>query len=681
MVQGIKKIAGLLVLLICVTTRSGQAATVTTDQIDYPPGTTATITGTGFLPGETVELQVLRVDINENSGAEHVPWQVSADADGNFLTTWYVAPDEEGATLQLSANGLSSGMSAQWVFTDGNSVTTINTVSITAQTNAATYGTANAAITYTVTVNYTTASSGNGGLITPSNAILPAGITASWNPTSIQPAKNQTGDTTFTLTLSTTSAAAATNLSFTVTATGQNGTPNSGTVTGALLISPKALTVSGVTASNKVYDGNTLASLSGGTLSGIINGDTVTLVSGSGAFSSKNVGSRSVTASGYSLGGSGAAKYTLPSQPTVANATITAAPLAVIANNASREFGANNPSFTASYSGFVSGENVAAISGSPSFATSDSTNSAPGAYAIVPSVGTLTATNYSFNTFSNGVLTINKANVSLTLATSVNPATNASGVYFTATTATSGIILPTGSVQLLTNGVACGSPVALVNGSAQFIAPANLAHGYTSVFAQFTGGSNFNNTSSATITQLVNNRPTGSNKTMGATQNQKATVIISKWLNRLDRDADGDMLTISSYDQSTAQGGSVLVANGGITYTPATNFFGSDSFTYTVTDGYTNLTLSVVVNVVSENAGSGNILSLTPPNFPGSQGARVKFLGMPGSQRYVQYRSLASGSWTTFSTNTIPANGVLEVEDSSSLNDLSGRTYRTSTKP
>jgi len=38
------------------------AAEVTADQLDYSPGTTAIITGSGFAPGETVVLQVLHAD-------------------------------------------------------------------------------------------------------------------------------------------------------------------------------------------------------------------------------------------------------------------------------------------------------------------------------------------------------------------------------------------------------------------------------------------------------------------------------------------------------------------------------------------------------------------------------------------------------------------------------------------
>jgi hypothetical protein len=97
-------------------------ASVTTDQSDYPPGSTVYITGAGFQPGETVQLQVLRIDIPENTGAEHDPWPVTADANGGFEATWFVAFDELGATLQLTATGLTSGRIAQTTFTDSKTL-------------------------------------------------------------------------------------------------------------------------------------------------------------------------------------------------------------------------------------------------------------------------------------------------------------------------------------------------------------------------------------------------------------------------------------------------------------------------------------------------------------------------------------------------------------------------------
>jgi autotransporter-associated beta strand protein len=92
-------------------------------------------------------------------------------------------------------------------------------------------------------------------------------------------------------------------------------------------VSAKTVTITGVTAGDKVYDGNPTAVLTGGAVAGVINGDTVTVVAGTGTFASANVGTWAVTATGYALGGTHAGNYELSPQPAVANATITARPL------------------------------------------------------------------------------------------------------------------------------------------------------------------------------------------------------------------------------------------------------------------------------------------------------------------------------------------------------------------
>jgi hypothetical protein len=94
-------------------------------------------------------------------------------------------------------------------------------------------------------------------------------------------------------------------------------------------ITAKALTVSGVTVSNKVYDATTAATVNTGSASlvGVLGGDTVSLdtVSKSGAFGNKNVGTgKSVTVSGLSLAGGDASNYAI-SQPTGLTADITKA--------------------------------------------------------------------------------------------------------------------------------------------------------------------------------------------------------------------------------------------------------------------------------------------------------------------------------------------------------------------
>jgi len=92
---------------------------VSTDQLDYAPGTTAHIRGRGFQAGETVQLQVLHADGTPDEGADHAPWSVVADASGAFQATWHVCEDDcLGATLRLTAAGQASGRTAQALFTD-----------------------------------------------------------------------------------------------------------------------------------------------------------------------------------------------------------------------------------------------------------------------------------------------------------------------------------------------------------------------------------------------------------------------------------------------------------------------------------------------------------------------------------------------------------------------------------
>jgi ABC-type phosphate transport system substrate-binding protein len=61
-----------MALAVAGTTAFAQAS-VTTDQSDYPPGSTVQISGSGFQPGETVQLQVVNLTNPSDTGAEHDP--------------------------------------------------------------------------------------------------------------------------------------------------------------------------------------------------------------------------------------------------------------------------------------------------------------------------------------------------------------------------------------------------------------------------------------------------------------------------------------------------------------------------------------------------------------------------------------------------------------------------------
>jgi hypothetical protein len=112
--------------------------------------------------------------------------------------------------------------------------------------------------------------------------------------------------------------------------------------TGTLTVSAKALTVSGAVASNKIYNGNTIATVtSNGSLVGIVGSDDVSLNgTASGAFSDKTVGNgKTVTITGLSITGAKAANYTL-TLPITTTANITTRTLTVTATGVNKIYDA-----------------------------------------------------------------------------------------------------------------------------------------------------------------------------------------------------------------------------------------------------------------------------------------------------------------------------------------------------
>lgn len=180
-------------------------------------------------------------------------------------------------------------------------------------------------------------------------------------------------------------------------------------------ISVASKTVTGsFTAKNKTYDGTTTATVATTGLSGVINSDVVNLTIGTLVFTDKNVGNgKTVIASGLGLSGTNAENYILASTSATNTANISTATLTVTANNTNRVYGAANPLFTASYSGFVNGENTSVLSGAPSVTSSATVSSVVGGpYAIRATQGTLGAANYTFN-FVNGNLTVTPATLTV----------------------------------------------------------------------------------------------------------------------------------------------------------------------------------------------------------------------------------------------------------------------------
>jgi hypothetical protein len=96
-------------------------ATVTSDKPDYAPRSNAVFTGAGFQAFEQVQLKVKNLNSPCNTittDSSYLPWTVTADANGVFVTNWTVC-DCPGDSLRLKATGLTSARIAYAYFTDG----------------------------------------------------------------------------------------------------------------------------------------------------------------------------------------------------------------------------------------------------------------------------------------------------------------------------------------------------------------------------------------------------------------------------------------------------------------------------------------------------------------------------------------------------------------------------------
>ena len=104
--------------------------------------------------------------------------------------------------------------------------------------------------------------------------------------------------------------------------------------------------------------------------------------------------------------------------------------------------------------------------------------------------------NLNAATDTSTALTVNKADTTTTVASSVNPSTYGQPVTFTATV---NITTATGTVQFYIDSETFGSPVALSGGSATSSATSSLSVGNHAVTAMYSGDSNYS-TSTGTLT-------------------------------------------------------------------------------------------------------------------------------------------------------------------------------------
>ncbi|MBR6279380.1 MAG: leucine-rich repeat protein [Bacteroidales bacterium] len=183
-------------------------------------------------------------------------------------------------------------------------------------------------------------------------------------------------------------------------------------------ITQRPLTISGISVSDKPYDGNTTATALGGELNNVVSGDesAVTIVAGNANFDNANVGTdKPITFTNYSLSGEKASNYSL-SQPQSTTANITAVTITITAENKTIAYGDNAPTYTVTYSNnFKNNENSSVLTTLPTISCDYNTTVADkrkqGTYTITTSGAV--AQNYVFE-YENGTLTVEKKEVGLT---------------------------------------------------------------------------------------------------------------------------------------------------------------------------------------------------------------------------------------------------------------------------
>jgi hypothetical protein len=289
--------------------------TISTDQLDYAPGTPVVMSGVGFQPGETVNLY-LREYVNQML-VNPPDYSVTADKNGSFTFMDYApTPADLGARYHLTASGTTSGLQAQTVFKDNYPKNKL-TIAVSPAGGSP-------------IANSVVAGSSNGGSDYISNCTTTAGCTNS-----------STIGNNSTVYVTATAGTGRLFSSWTVTGAPSGSTCSNGytgnpctlvTVTGADTTSvianfiPTIALTATLIANSKVYDGNTTepnGNMSC-TLTGVHSGDTVTCTATAGNFASPNAGNGIVVAATVTLGGADAGKYTLGgSGTTVSSEAVT----------------------------------------------------------------------------------------------------------------------------------------------------------------------------------------------------------------------------------------------------------------------------------------------------------------------------------------------------------------------
>jgi hypothetical protein len=188
---------------------------------------------------------------------------------------------------------------------------------------------------------------------------------------------------------------------------------------------------------------------------------------------------------------------------------------------------------------------------------------------------------------------------------------------------------------------------------------------------EVSGSGSYYNASQGIFGQRSNTPPVAGADTIERDPGSGVKVSIAALLAN-DSDADGDPIAFAGVSATSANGGTVVSNAGWIFYTPAPGFTNSDTFTYSISDGFgVPVTGTVTVNIRVDNGPSPN-LTITGP-LDGSY--QVWGDGIPGRTYRIQFVDEAqSTNWQTLGTAAADPYGIFQFSDT---NGSPQRFYRS----
>lgn len=182
---------------------------------------------------------------------------------------------------------------------------------------------------------------------------------------------------------------------------------------------------------------------------------------------------------------------------------VNPAVLTVTADAKSMTYGGALPALTWSYSGYVGSDTAAVVTGVPACTTTATTTSNAGTYPITCAAGTLAATNYTFNSFVPGTLTITTA-TSNTVLTSSKAIVHSPATATLTATVTSNAGTPAGVVNFFSGTTSVGSANLDNTGKATLNLASSAVNGNKhNLTAAYAGSTNIGGSTSSVLTQYM----------------------------------------------------------------------------------------------------------------------------------------------------------------------------------